>query len=60
MLGDEGAQTQVLVQFPHQNQASARGNVRSLEVNLQGSFERKLKGLILALTRWVFVAFKPA
>ena len=60
MWGAKGAQTQVLVQFPHQNQASARGNVRSLEVNLQGSFERELKGLSLALARGVFVAFKPA
>jgi hypothetical protein len=53
VLGDEAAQTQALVQFPHQNQASVRGNARSLGVDLQGSFERELKGLILALTRWV-------
>jgi hypothetical protein len=56
VLGDEVAQTQALVQFPHQNQASVRGNARSLEVDLQGSFERELKGLILALTDWVWTS----
>jgi hypothetical protein len=56
VLGDEVAQTQALDQFPHQNQASVRGNARSLQVDLQGRFERELKGLILALTYWVWTS----
>jgi hypothetical protein len=50
VLGDEVSQTQAFIQFPHQNQVSVRGDARSLEVDFQRSFERELKGWILAFT----------
>jgi hypothetical protein len=56
MLSDEFAQTQTFVQPPHKNQATARGDPQSLEIDLQGSIEGELKGLVLFLTHRVLTS----
>jgi hypothetical protein len=53
MFLDELLQTQSLIQLAHQNQATVGSHSRSLEIDLQGSIERELKGLILFLTHGV-------
>src|SRR6266849_2693843 len=53
VLLDEFAETQPLVQLPDQNQTSVGSDSRPLKIDPQGSVERELKGLILALTHWV-------
>jgi len=53
VLLDEFAESQTFVQLPHQDQATIGSHSRSLEINLQGSIERELKGLVLLLTQWV-------
>ena len=53
VLFDQIAETQPLVQLPHQNQAAIGSDPRSLEIDLQGGVERQLKGLILFFTHWV-------
>jgi len=66
MLLDEFAESETFVQLPHQNQATIGRDSRSLEIDLQGSIERELKGLVLFLPprrvhlQSVFTAFKPA
>ncbi len=50
LLLDEFLQTQSLIQLSNQNQAAIGSHSRSLEVDLQGSIEGELKGLILFLT----------
>jgi hypothetical protein len=50
VLFDQFTQTQTFIQLPHQNQATVRGDARSLEIDLQGAVERELKGLVLFLT----------
>jgi hypothetical protein len=50
VLGDEFAEPQPFVQLAHKNQTTVECDPRSLEIDLHGSFERELKGLILALT----------
>jgi hypothetical protein len=51
---DELVQTQSLIQFANQNQATVGSHSRSLEIDLQGSIKRELKGLVLFLTHWVY------
>ena len=51
---DELVQTQSLIQFANQNQATVGSHSRCLEIDLQGSIKRELKGLVLFLTRWVY------
>jgi hypothetical protein len=41
VLFDGFAEAQTFVQFPHQNQATVRGNPRSLEIDFQGSIKRE-------------------
>jgi hypothetical protein len=53
---DQFIQTQTFVQLPHQNQATVRRDSRSLEIDLQGAVERKLKGLVLFLTHRVLTS----
>ena len=50
---DELLRTQSFIQLAHQNQATIGSHSRSLEIDLQGSIERELKGLILFLTHGV-------
>jgi len=50
---EELLQTESLIQLPNQNQATVGSHSRSLEIDLQGSIERELKGLVLFLTHWV-------
>src|SRR5260370_26203377 len=56
LLLDKFTESQALVQLPHQNQTTVRGDARSLEIHLQRSVERELKGLILFLTHWVLAS----
>jgi hypothetical protein len=53
VLGDEFAEPQPFVQLAHKNQATVGCDPRSLEIDLQESIERELKGLILPLSYWV-------
>jgi len=48
--------TQSLIQLANQNQATIGSHSRSLEIDLQGSIERELKGLVLLLTHGVFTS----
>jgi hypothetical protein len=41
---DQFIQTQTSIKLPHQNQATVRRDSRSLEIDLQGAVERKLRG----------------
>jgi hypothetical protein len=50
---DELLQAQSLIQLPNQNQATVGSHSRSLGIDLQGSIERELKGLVLFVTRRV-------
>jgi hypothetical protein len=52
VLADPIAEAQTLVQLAHQNQAAVGGDSGSLEIDLQSSVERKLKGLVLFVTPW--------
>jgi len=56
VLLDEFAESPTFVQLPHQNQATIGSHSRSLEINLQGSIERELKGLVLFVTHWVWTS----
>jgi hypothetical protein len=56
VLVGEFAESLTFVQLPHQNQATIGSHSRSLEINLQGSIERELKGLVLLLTQWVWTS----
>jgi len=56
VLGDEFAEPQPFVQLAHKNQATVGCDPRSLGIDLQESIERELKGLILALTYWVWTS----
>jgi len=47
VLGDEITEAQTFVQLAHQNQATIRGDARSLEIDLQRSVEQELEWLIL-------------
>jgi hypothetical protein len=53
---DQFTQTETLVQLPHQNQATVGGDPRPLEIDLQGSVEGELKGLVLFLTHRVLTS----
>ena len=46
MLVDQLAQSEPLVQFPNENQATIRGDARSLEIDFQKSVEGELKRLV--------------
>src|SRR5450759_3077838 len=46
-------ESQTFVYLPHQNQAAIGSDSRSLEIDLQGSIEEELKGMVLFLTHWV-------
>jgi hypothetical protein len=52
VCGDECAQPQTFIQFPHQKQTTVVSDARSLEINFQRGVERELKGLILCFTHW--------
>jgi len=43
MLVDQLAQSEPLVQFPNENQATIRGDARSLEIDFEKSVEGELK-----------------
>ena len=60
VLFAEFAESQSSVKLPNQNQTSIRGDPRSLEIDLQRGIERELKGLALALTRWVWPSSVPS
>jgi len=53
MFLDEMLQNLSLIQLANQNQATIGGHSRSLEIDLQGCFERELNGLVLFFTRGV-------
>lgn len=65
MLGNEITEAQSLIQLTNQDQTTIGGNARSLEVDLEKTVERELKGLVLFVTYWVpssigaFTAFNP-
>jgi hypothetical protein len=56
VLADQIAEAQTLVQLANQNQAAVGGDSGSLEIDLQSSVERKLKGLVLFVTPWVWAS----
>jgi len=47
---DEFAEAQPLIQLTHQEQAAVGSDARTLEIDLQPTIERELKGLFLPLT----------
>ena len=51
-LSDQMAEGQTRVQLANQNQAAVGGDSGSLEIDLQRSVERELKGLVLFVTPW--------
>ncbi|HUE02781.1 MAG TPA: hypothetical protein VMR62_24660 [Bryobacteraceae bacterium] len=53
VLSDQFAEAQTFVQLAHQNQTAVGGDSRALEIDLQRSVKKELKGLILFLTHWV-------
>lgn len=59
VLFDKFAESQPLIQFPNEYQATVRSDTRPLGIDFQRSIERELKRLILFLTHWV-CTFKPS
>jgi hypothetical protein len=53
VLLDEFAESETVVQVPHQAQATIGSDSASREADLQGSTERELKGLVLVLNHRV-------
>jgi hypothetical protein len=56
MLRDQFAESELLVEFTHQDQATVRRNVRTMKAGLERRIEGKLKGPILYLTHWVLTS----
>jgi hypothetical protein len=56
MLGDDLAEAQTFIQFAHQKEATIRRDARSLEIDLQGGIEGKLKWPVFFLTHWVLTS----
>jgi hypothetical protein len=56
MLFDQFAESEPLVEFAHQDQATVRRNVRTLKTDLERRIEGKLKGPFLYLTHWVLTS----
>jgi hypothetical protein len=61
MLRDQFAESEPLVEFAHQNQATVRSDAGALELDLERGVEGELKGPILYLTHWVLTSrmFSP-
>ena len=59
MLVDQLAQSEPLVQFPNENQATIRGDARSLEIDFEKSVEGELKRLVFFFTHWVLASVRP-
>ena len=56
MLVDQLAQSEPLVQFPNENQATIRGDARSLEIDFEKSVEGELKRLVFFFTHRVLTS----
>jgi hypothetical protein len=61
MLRDQFTESEPLVEFTHQDQATVRRNVRTLKADLERRIEGELKGPFLYLTHWVLTSrtFSP-
>ena len=59
MLVDQLAQSEPLVQFPKENQATIRGDARSFEIDFEKSVEGELKRLVFFFTHWVLASVRP-
>jgi len=51
MLFDQFSESEMLVEFAHQDQAAVRRDAGTLEIGVQASIKRELKGLVLSFTR---------
>ena len=56
MPRDQFAESEPLVEFTHQDQATVRRNVRTLKTDLERRIEGKLKRPFLYLTYWVLTS----
>jgi hypothetical protein len=56
VLGNQFAEAQPFIQLTNQNETAVGGDPWSLETDLQGGVERKLKRPILFLTHWVWTS----
>jgi hypothetical protein len=56
VLINQIAKTQPLIQLTNQNQTVVRSDPRTLEIDLQGGVEGKLKRLVYFFTHWVLTS----